>query len=45
METKKLIIGAGALVLVIALVAVSVTLGLMASGGSDTEAEIVSSGS
>ena len=45
METKKLIIGAGALVLVIALVAVSVTLGLMAAGGSDSDAEIVSAGS
>jgi hypothetical protein len=42
METRKLIIGVGAIMVVAALVAVSVTLGLLAAGGSDTGGEIVS---
>ena len=42
METRKLFIGVGAIMMVAALVAVSVTLGLLASGGSDSDGEIVS---
>ncbi len=42
METRKLVIGMGAIMVVAALVAVSVTLGLLAAGGSDSDGEIVS---